>query len=76
MAGGIQFTLYTAMVRKEHGGRVYAADVIGAGCGALCTGLFLGPLWGMVTTMLFVAAINLAMGLLLTLQPKSVSADL
>ena len=76
MAGGIQFTLYTAMVRKEHGGRVYAADVIGAGCGALCTGLFLVPLWGMVTTMLFVAAINLAMGLLLTLQPKSVSADL
>jgi spermidine synthase len=76
MAGGIQFSLYTAMVGKEHGGKVYAADVIGAGWGALCAGLFLVPLWGMVMTMIFVAALNLAMGILLKLQPKSLSADL
>ena len=76
MAGGIQFSLYTAMAGKEQGGGIYAADVIGAGLGALCAGLFLIPLWGMMTTMLFVAALNMAMGLLIRFQPKSVSADL
>jgi hypothetical protein len=74
-AGGVQFALYTALAGKEYGGRVYAADVIGAGCGALCAGLFLVPLWGMSITMLFVAALNLAMGLLIRYQPRSVSAD-
>jgi len=75
MAGGIQFVVYMAMVGKEHSGRVYAADVVGAGFGALCAGLFLVPLWGMVTTMFFMAALNGVMGLLLRSQPRSVSAD-
>lgn len=75
LAGGIQFAVYTKMGGKEHPGRIYAADVLGAGCGALCAGLLLIPLWGLVTTMVFVAALNLVAGALLRVQPKSVSAE-
>jgi spermidine synthase len=76
MAGGIQFAVYTTIAGKECGGRIYAADVLGAGCGALCAGVFLVPLWGMAMTMVFIAALNLVMGILLRSQPGSVSADL
>ena len=75
IAGGIQFAGYLAMAGTKNSGKIYAADVMGAGCGALCTGLFLVPLWGMSTTMLLVAALNLVMGILLWVQPKSVSAE-
>ena len=75
MAGGVQFAVYTTMAGDRHSARIYAADVAGAACGAVCAGLFLLPLWGMAMTMLFVAAINGVM-VLLTVQPKSVSADL
>lgn len=61
IAAGIQFGLYTAMAGKGQAGKVYAADVIGAGCGALCAGLFLVPLWGFAATMALVAVVSLLM---------------
>ncbi len=74
MAGGFQFAVYTKLAGENDGGRIYAADVIGAACGAFCVGLFLLPLWGMVKTMLLLAALNLMMGSL-GRQPKRESSD-
>ncbi len=75
-AGGNQFAVYAAMAGEKDGGKIYAADVIGAACGVFFAGLFLIPIWGMLTTMFFVAALNLVMVFLLRRQPRSVSADL
>ncbi len=61
ISAGLQFGLYTAMAGQGQAGKVYAADVIGGGCGALCAGLFLVPLWGAAATMALVGAISLLM---------------
>ena len=61
ISAGIQFGLYTAMAGKGQAGKIYAADVVGAGCGALCAGLFLVPLWGTASSMVLMAVISLLM---------------
>ncbi len=61
VAAGIQFGLFTVMAGEGRAGKVYAADVIGAGAGALCAGLFLVPLWGFAATMALMAVISLLM---------------
>ncbi len=57
VCGGRQFAL---AVTRNNAAKVYSSDVLGSGAGALFGGLFLIPLWGIPQTLLFAAALQLA----------------
>ncbi len=50
--------LYFSEGKGERPGSVYAADLLGASLGALLTGGFLVPVWGVVQTLIFLGALN------------------
>ncbi|MBF0532163.1 MAG: hypothetical protein HQL23_03595 [Candidatus Omnitrophica bacterium] len=67
---GVEFSYSTALYRQAAGERdaavFYATDLFGSGCGALITGCFLIPVYGMDQTLIFVAVINAATAILIS----------
>ncbi len=75
VAGGIQLARYMILDGRGHSGRVYAADVMGAACGALLCGIFFLPVLGIKMTMMFIFLLNGALMLMFRFQPASSSSE-
>jgi len=83
--GGVQYPLAVALISgsqpgqksgkaEQSAGFLYGMDVLGAALGALFTGAFLIPLWGIKGVSYLCGAINFAVLILLLLSSKRRSA--
>jgi hypothetical protein len=56
---------------QAQGGRLYAADLLGATLGTLGVSLLVLPVWGIVAALWLVAFLHAGAGLMALLSPKS-----
>jgi hypothetical protein len=64
--GGLQFALGNRLTEGKATAELYALDVVGAALAAILVGIFFIPVWGVDQAVMFCAALNFAVGVVLT----------